>query len=131
MRKNTRTILKTVKPFDILVLLLSLTAAVTAGIFVYRNTGGKPTVVIESPYGTWVYDLETDIEADIPGAEGYTHVVIKDGAARFTDSPCSNKTCIASSPADRPGAWIACLPNQVILVVEGALDDEETDIIAR
>lgn len=111
---------------DTLLIAAALTAAVYMGIQVYGTPQGTPHLVIESPQGRWVYQLDTPLDIEIPGAIGETHVHIKDGKASITESPCPNKTCIAAPAISRPGTWTACLPNHVLIRVEGS-DEEKLD----
>lgn len=108
-----------VRFFDFLIIAAALTAAVFLAIQVYSGNSASPVLVIESPDGRWMYPADSSVEADIPGPLGMTHVVLENGAARITDSPCPNRTCIASPPISRPGTWSACLPNRVLIRIDG------------
>jgi len=108
-----------VRFIDFLIIAAALTAAVFLGIQVYANTSEEPYLVIESPEGRWLYRMDNPVEADIPGPLGTTHVILKDGKARITESPCPNQTCIAAQPISRPGDWSACLPNRVLIRIDG------------
>ena len=108
-----------VRCIDFLLIAAALAAAVFLGIQVYSGNSASPVLIIESPDGRWMYPADSSVEADIPGPLGMTHVVLENGAARITDSPCPNRTCIASPPISRPGTWSACLPNRVLIRIDG------------
>lgn len=108
-----------VRFFDFLIIAAALTAAVFLAIQVYSGNSASPVLVIESPDGRWIYPVDSTVETDIPGPLGMTHVVLENGAARITESPCPNRTCIASPPISRPGTWTACLPNHVLIRIDG------------
>lgn len=55
----------------------------------------------------------------MPGPLGDTLVEISGGQARVVSSPCRNQTCVAMPPVRRHGQWTACLPNQVMISVDG------------
>lgn len=114
---------RAIRILDLVVITAALTAAVILGIRVYTQSAQESVLVIESPEGRWMYRMNTDMEADIPGPLGITHVHITNGAASITDSPCPNKTCVAAHPISRPGSWTACLPNRVLIRIDGKEPD--------
>ncbi len=111
--------LSSFKLLDIALILAVIGAASISGYYIYGNRGGRVHLVIEAPSGSWVYGLDTDRTIDIPGPLGNTVVEIAKGEAKIIDSPCPNKTCISSPPVSKKGQWNACLPNQVIIRVDG------------
>lgn len=110
--------------FDGIVIAAALAAAVFLGISVYAATDTEPVLIIESPEGRWMYRLDSVVDVEIPGPLGSTHVHIEDGAASISDSPCPNRTCIAAHPISRPGSWTACLPNRVLIRIDGEAPDD-------
>ena len=123
-----------IRALDIVVIALVLAAAIGSGLAIYGNRSAKARLVVESPSGTWLYGLDTDRTEEIPGELGVTVVEIRSGAARVLDSPCANKTCVASPPISRVGEWTACLPNKVMLRIDAAGSDGPDagiDAIAR
>jgi len=121
-----------VKFIDIVLIIIVLSIATFSGFSIYGNQGSRLSLVIEAPSGSWIYDLKTDRTVEIPGAAGNTKVEIAGGKARILDSPCPNKTCVAAAPLSRQGDWSACLPNKVILRVEGGdLSGDGLDAVAQ
>ncbi len=64
------------------------------------------------------YDLRKDTRLEVEGPKGISTIEIKDGKARFLDSPCPDKLCVNFF------GWIEsevelsfCLPNQLLLGV--------------
>ncbi|MDQ7074434.1 MAG: NusG domain II-containing protein [Gammaproteobacteria bacterium] len=55
----------------------------------------------------------------INGKIGISTIEIKDGFARFIDSPCRSKVCIHYGWLKHSGEVIACLPNSVTLSLVG------------
>ena len=108
-----------VRCIDFLLIAAALATAVFLGIQVYSGNSASPVLVIESPDGRWIYPVDSSVETDIPGPLGMTHVVLENGSARITYSPCPNRTCIAAPPISRPGDWTACLPNRVLIRIDG------------
>jgi hypothetical protein len=59
---------------------------------------------------------------DIEGPLGTTRIAIEEGTARIIESPCPHKLCIKKGRVSRVGDWVACIPNGVVLSVEGRSD---------
>jgi hypothetical protein len=110
------------KPLDFLFILLSVAVSAGSVVFALQDTGGKPVLAVESPEGEWLYTLDKDADIAIPGLLGDSRLEIRDGRARFLDSPCANKVCVQHTPLSRAGDWSACLPNQVMIRIEGGAD---------
>jgi hypothetical protein len=107
------------RPLDWAAAALSLAAFVLAIVLTAAGSAGEPVVVIEGQSASWAYPLNADVEVDVPGPLGVTHVQIHGGSAWVSDSPCTNKICISMGHIGRVGAWVACLPNRVFVNVEG------------
>lgn len=126
-----RGFLTSFKVMDFVFIVLVLAIATVSGILIYGNRSGKEQLVIEAPGGTWLYALDTDRTIEIPGALGNSIIRIEGGAARFLNSACPNKTCVAAPALSHTGEWNACLPNQVIIRVDGEETDAEVDIVVQ
>ena len=107
------------RPLDYVILALTAAAVAATSVWAYSR-GGRPELRVGSESGEWIYPLDEDRVFSVAGPLGATTVAIEGGEARILDSPCPNKTCVASPPIGEKGRWIACLPNRVILRVEGA-----------
>jgi hypothetical protein len=111
------------RPADFAVLAICAALTVWCAVTVYSG-GGRATLRLQSGGESWLYPLNENREIVIPGPLGDTVVEVKSGQARVISSPCMNKTCVSSGAIHRHGQWIACLPNGVSLVVEGAAQNE-------
>ncbi len=100
-----------------IVLSVAVVAAFSVRAYAARGPGGQVTV--ESAGGEFVYSLDQDRVERIPGPLGDTVLDIRGGAAWIEDSPCPDKICVAMGRISRPGEWIACLPNHVMVRVGG------------
>jgi hypothetical protein len=65
------------------------------------------------------YPLRQNRSLDVPGRVGISHLQIRDGRVRFTDSPCRNKICVNSGWLSHAGDSTACLPNGVSITLLG------------
>jgi len=113
------------------IVIIALIAAITAAsaIAVYGRQGNTTRLTIEAPTGSWMYDLSADRTVKIPGKLGDTVVVIAEGAAKISESPCPNQICVAAPAISKPGEWTACLPNEVIIRVTSQRNDSGIDAI--
>jgi len=119
-----------IRPLDALIVGLSVAALVALSIAVYGGPASA-SVVVSSGDETWIYPLSQDRVIDVPGILGDTRVSVAAGSVRIEDSPCVNKTCVASPPLKRAGDWSACLPNGVFVRIEGSEEEDEIDAIVR
>ena len=107
------------RPLDWAAAALSLAVFALALVLTAAGSGREAVVVIEGQGASWAYPLGADVEVDVPGPLGVTHVQVHGGSAWVSDSPCTNKICISMGHIARPGTWVACLPNRVFVNVEG------------
>lgn len=108
-----------VKPLDFLIFVLVLICGV---LFTVRGAVRKGSRVIVNAAGVkYEYSASKNGTYTVEGELGPTTFEIKDGRVRIVDSPCPNKTCVAQG-------WhnpLVCLPNKVMITVEGEAGVEE------
>jgi hypothetical protein len=119
------------KPFDYIIFGFALSVTVALAWDVYGNGGKAEQVRISGASGEWVYPLQSETELVLPGPLGDTVVRISNGQAWVESSPCLNQTCIQSGHISRPGAFVACLPNEVLLTIEGGAETNDVDASVR
>lgn len=107
------------KPLDWVAAALSSAVFALSLVLTASDGGRDAVVVIEGSGRSWAYPLEADVELDVRGPLGLTHVEVHGGTAWVSDSPCTEKICIAMGHISHTGSWIACLPNRVFVRVEG------------
>lgn len=56
---------------------------------------------------------------DVKGKLGITQVEIRDGRAHIRRSPCLNKICIKSGYIQYADRLAACIPNRVVVKIQG------------
>jgi len=54
-------------------------------------------------------------------------LIIKNGYADITDANCKDKFCVYQNPISKDGETIVCLPNKLVVKVEGNSTDDNTD----
>ena len=117
-QKNRRFALKTAD----LVLIggLLAVAAVLFLVLSQRSTDGR-TVKVEVDGGTVVaLPLAVDTTYVIEGANGERNtLVISGGKATVTEATCPDGVCVRHRAIDKAGQSILCLPNKVVVRVDG------------
>ena len=117
------------RPLDWAAAALSVAVFAVSLVLTAAGSGRESVVVIEGPGRAWAYPLQTEVDVDVQGPLGITHVHVRGGSAWVSDSPCVNKICVAAGHVARPGSWVACLPNRVFVRIEGR-ESAEVDKVA-
>ncbi len=73
-----------------------------------------------------VLSLAQDRTLHVAGQAGESVIEIKDGQARFIDSPCEAKICIHAGWLKQNGDFAACLPNGVSLQLMSVKEQFDT-----
>lgn len=119
------------KKGDIIILAAVICAAVSVLLLINIFSSSGSTAVVEvngvvaaelSLDEDTVYDVETD------GIVTNT-VVIKNGCVSVINANCPDKICQNHKPVSKTGESIVCLPNRVIVTVQGG--DDEIDGVAQ
>ncbi len=93
---------------------------------------GRRVVASDGQRVLFVAPLDEPREIDLAGPLGDTRLVIDAAGARITASPCALKVCMGMGPARRPGDLLACLPNRILVQVEGESDAKPPyDLLSR
>lgn len=111
------------KPMDALVVLFVIILAVVTAMFVYGKSGEAALTATVKHRGETVAQvaLDTLTEDKIITVDGKYHLTVtltKDGAA-VTESDCPGQDCLHTGRITRAGQSIVCLPEQVIVTLEG------------
>ena len=114
-----------------LIIVGALLIAALLVLLIIRNrqeakTGTDAVAVVRTPEGEEVYPLNKDGVFSLNG--GTNTLVIENGEAWVSEADCPDKICMGMGKISRDGEFIACLPNQVIIVVEGG---EESPVDGR
>jgi hypothetical protein len=112
--------MRILRPFDYGIFLAAIALTAATAFAAYGGGGNGREFLIRGPGESWVFPQEAAETIRVPGPLGDTVVELRNGRARVLSSPCANQTCVASGEIRSHGQWIACLPNQVLVAVEGA-----------
>jgi len=116
------------KAADIIIILLSASFAFSAFFLVFAKQQGSAQVLIRAQDEEYIFPANAEETIIVSGMLGDTIVRIGERRAWIESSPCDNKTCVASGFVSKHGQWAACLPNNVLLLIHGAINKEEENV---
>ena len=91
-----------------------------------RDTGsGAQAVVTVEGKEIGRYPLKKNGTFPLNG--GTNILVVENGEAWVSEANCPDKVCMGMGKISRNGEFIACLPNRLLVVVEGAAEDSPVD----
>lgn len=84
-----------------------------------QQQGQRPAGTVDFGDGiTETLPLDTDHDYLYDMGNYVVHLQVKDGAIAFLDSQCPDHVCEQFGWLDKDGAWAACVPAGVYVVVE-------------
>ena len=100
--------------------ILVLAAALYFGVrAAHSGKGGGLQAVVDFGDGiTETIPLDEDHDYLYDVGDYIVHLQVKDGAIAFLDSQCPDHVCEQFGWLDKDGAWAACIPAGVYVVVE-------------
>jgi len=120
---------KRIKTLDIIIILLAASLTISSAYTAYVKPESSVRVLIRGNDKEWTFPLETNETVTVSGPLGDTVVKINEGRAWIESSPCDNQTCVGMGSVHQQGQWALCLPNKVMLFIEGT-DDKDIDSIS-
>ncbi|NIP71711.1 MAG: NusG domain II-containing protein [Gammaproteobacteria bacterium] len=105
-------------------ILLAVVAVLLPGLYaaLWQGTGVADSISVRSADGEPVSaSLARDQDITIQGRLGASTIEIRNGRARFRDSPCTAKVCINTGWLQHSGEVAACLPNGVSVQLTGGV----------
>ena len=102
--------------------LVVLVLAATLYFGVHAAHSGKESgleAIVDFGNGvTETLSLDTDHDYVYDVGDYVVHLQVKDGAIAFLDSQCPDHVCEQFGWLDKDGAWAACIPAGVYVIVE-------------
>jgi hypothetical protein len=111
-----------VKITDIVIILLAIGLTVFLAFAAYAKPQNTTQVLIEGENQKWIFPLDAEETVSVKGPLGTSVVKIHGNEAWFESSPCDNQTCVGMGHVNSRMQWVACLPNNVFLIIEGSDD---------
>ena len=113
-----------IKAADIFIIFLVTGITFYLAYNVYLVPQGNVQVLIRGQGSEWTFPVDSEEIITVSGPLGDTIVKIENNQTWVEKSPCFNQTCVASGVITRQGQWAACLPNNVLLMIQGGGTDE-------
>ncbi len=113
----------------ILIALLLVVALITAGGMRIRkisNTRDTANVVVTIDgelYGTYPLSEDRTERIELPDGS-YNILIISDGYADVSEASCPDQICVKHNHIRYSKESIVCLPNKVVVTVEGGKENE-------
>lgn len=128
-----KAIWRRLRPLDRLVVLLLLLGVSASFVFIGQRPQGERMIVEQGGRVIFTAPLGADRIVALPGPFGETVIAIRNGHARIAGASCPNKVCMGMGEISRQGELIACVPNALLLHIEGDPDDEgkDYDLLSR
>ena len=120
-----------VKPWDTVIIIIALAMIGFFAYSIYVQPRDTIQVLIEGSGRRWVFPLNADETIKVPGPLGNTIVRIHGHHAWVESSPCDNQICVAAGRLSGRGTFAACLPNFVLVIIEGYDELRKLDGTAR
>jgi len=105
---------------DLAVVTALLVLGIT-GFFVVRNLSRKkqPCAIRIKTKAEEINLPLRDTSFSIDGPEGSTRITISEGKVWVAEASCPKKLCQKQGAISRPGETIVCLPNRIVITLEG------------
>ena len=118
-----------IKKADIILLILIVAVGLIISFGPLAKQAGGTDVKITVNGETYgIYSLMEDQTIEI-SKDGHTNVIIiEDGTVRMESSTCKNQICVDHGKISLIGDSIVCLPNRVVVEIEGKGGD--VDVIS-
>lgn len=113
------------KPADFLFIILSAALIAISIISLTGNSSPEAKAVIKVKDDEYIYPLNQEQDLFFDGELGKSHIIIHDGCVEFKESPCRDKVCIHMGQGRKDGDFMACLPNRIIVTVQGGKRDTD------
>lgn len=86
--------------------------------FFNRKEGSLAVVSVDGA-DTQTYALSEERSVEIKSGEGSLTLEISGGEAFVSEADCPDKLCVRQHPVSHRGETIACLPNRILIRIEG------------
>ncbi len=120
-------------PFDRKLLIVVAVLVALSFLLPLSQSTGARVIVSSEDRVIFVAPLNKAQRVELEGPLGITVLQIENGSAWIVSSPCLHKICIGMGKVSHTGDLLACLPNHLVVRIEGARaeEDAEYDFIVR
>lgn len=111
---------KYIRKADVILLIILVIVGLVCTVIVSTSGSEGDSVVIEQNGDLFAtYSLNEDRTVTVEGAKTTNIVKISNGEVIMSESTCKNQVCVRHSAISRSGESIICLPNRVVVRIEG------------
>ena len=116
----------------LLVIIFVVLIAVFAGSKrLHQESGTEVVISVDgSEFGRYPLASEQEVEITNSSGDVTNHLVIKNGKADMTDAACPDHLCVRQKAISHQGETIVCLPNKVVVSIEGG-EEAPIDTVAQ
>jgi hypothetical protein len=115
----------------ILVVGLLLFSLVLNYFLVFNSSDGKIAVIWVNGKEFKRIKLSQEQKLEFAGTQGRFIVQVKENAVRMLESTCPDKLCLQMGAISKPNQVIVCVPNRVVIKIEGGTVAEQFDLITE
>jgi hypothetical protein len=113
----------------ILIFTLLIIASFFFARFFFISHKGSEVLIKAGNGSVQRVSLRMDRMVNIEAEKGKVVIEVKDGKVRVAESSCVQKICVNTGWISRPGQNIICLPNKVLVTIEGK-ENSKTDAVS-
>lgn len=107
---------------DFIIIIIFLSA-----LFFIPSSSGEKIIVIVDKRKEYIYPLNVDRIVEFKGKIGMIKLEIRDKKAKVIKSSCPQKICMKTGWIENKGEQIICVPNRVIIRIDGEQLDAITE----
>ena len=112
-----------------LAVILIILGLIVSYVFASGNGSGDTVRITAGGELYASYPLSEDRTVEISNDDHINKITIKDGTVSMVYSDCANQDCVLHSAISRTSESIVCLPNKVVVEIQG--ESSGFDAIAR
>lgn len=126
-----RALLRRMTLLDKAIVLILLVGAAASFFCLGGGAQGERVVVERGGRILFTAPLGEDRTVSLPGSLGETVLSVHDGRASIVSSPCPLKICMGMGEVSRAGELLACVPNELLVRIEGGQEERSHDLISH
>lgn len=118
---------KFLKPVDVVVVLVVLLCSLLISLLYTDSNAHFAMIYVNGKeYGRYNLNNEKKQVVEISTGYGYNVVVIENKKVSVSETSCKDKVEINAGEISRPGQSLVCLPNRLVVTVEGRIHTDAT-----
>ena len=116
---------KYIRKADIILFIVLVVVGIAASAWLALSGSAGDTVIIESDGDLYArYKLTDDRTVTVRNGSGTNVVRIHNGEVSVTQANCHNQVCVKHESISSSGESIVCLPNKLMVRIEGSGGNE-------